>query len=132
MKFHKCFTKRAAVSEVATGYNDPVGYFPIESFQHTLENRPAALAWFLCALDYLEGAAREIVIAGPNPEALLRAVRGPFLPNKVLAFADGKTSIPLLEGRKAIDGKAAAYVCESFTCKRPVSTPEELSKLLKE
>ena len=104
----------------------------IESFQHTLENRPAALAWFLCALDYLEGPAREIVIAGPNPEPLLRAVRGPFLPNKVLAYADGKTSIPLLEGRKAIDGKAAAYVCESFTCKRPVSTPEELSKLLKE
>jgi competence protein ComEA len=31
---------------------------------------------------------------------------------------------------RPIDGKAAAYVCENFTCKAPVTLTEELRKLL--
>jgi uncharacterized protein YyaL (SSP411 family) len=29
-----------------------------------------------------------------------------------------------------VDGRAAAYVCEHFTCKQPVTKPEELAALL--
>jgi uncharacterized protein len=29
-----------------------------------------------------------------------------------------------------IDGKPAAYVCENFTCKAPVTDPAPLSELL--
>jgi uncharacterized protein len=34
--------------------------------------------------------------------------------------------VPLLEGRDA----PGAYVCENFTCKRPVTEPAELEELL--
>ena len=30
---------------------------------------------------------------------------------------------------KPIDGKAAAYVCENFTCKAPVTDAEELRQI---
>jgi hypothetical protein len=30
-----------------------------------------------------------------------------------------------------VDGKPAAYVCEHFTCKAPVTDPKQLAKLLK-
>jgi hypothetical protein len=85
----------------------------------------------LVALDYLQGPSREIVVAGPNPEPLLKIIRSRYLPNKVVALADGKAAIPLLEGRTAIQGKAAAYVCENMACKKPVTDPAELEALLK-
>jgi uncharacterized protein YyaL (SSP411 family) len=30
-----------------------------------------------------------------------------------------------------IEGKPAAYVCENFTCKAPVTDPKQLAELLK-
>jgi len=56
-------------------------------------------------------------------------VRGAFRPHLVLAGgrADG---VPLLEHREPVNGRAAAYVCERFTCKAPVTEPRELEALL--
>jgi uncharacterized protein YyaL (SSP411 family) len=38
--------------------------------------------------------------------------------------------VPLLEGRRPLNGRAAAYVCERFACKQPVCEPSELEALL--
>jgi len=38
--------------------------------------------------------------------------------------------VPLLADRPLKDDKATAYVCENFTCRAPVNTPEELGRLL--
>jgi uncharacterized protein YyaL (SSP411 family) len=56
-------------------------------------------------------------------------VRGRFLPHVVLAGGDGDV-VPLLQGRDAVEGRAAAYVCERFACKLPVTSPGELEALL--
>jgi uncharacterized protein len=47
---------------------------------------------------------------------------------------DGKAYelIPLLQGRRAEGGRATAYVCENYTCRRPVATAAELAAQLEE
>jgi len=103
----------------------------VRAFKSNLERFPMGHGWFMVALDYLQGPSKEIVIAGPDPGPMLKVVRSRYMPNKVVALADGKASIPLLESRVPLQGKTAAYVCENMACKKPVTDPAELEALLK-
>jgi hypothetical protein len=104
----------------------------VQSFKGELERYPAAFPYLLCAFDWLQGGAKEVVLAGPDTAELLRAVRRAYVPNKVVAFADGKKpAFPLLEGKGPVNGKSAAYVCENMACKLPVTDPKDLEELLK-
>ena len=38
----------------------------------------------------------------------------------------GASSIPLLADRTLVDGAPAAYVCEHYACRLPVTTPDAL------
>jgi hypothetical protein len=96
---------------------------------------PLAFAHLLGAADFYVSPVREVAIVGPSDEAtrLLRVVRGELRPHVVLAARIGEQcsdDVPLLEGRSAIDGHAAAYVCEHFVCGAPVRTPEQLAAAL--
>jgi uncharacterized protein YyaL (SSP411 family) len=90
---------------------------------------PAAFGHFLQALDFHLAAVKEIAIVGPDAAPLERVVRGAFRPHVVVA-GGAPDGVPLLEGRSPVDGRAAAYVCEHFTCQRPVTEPAELEALL--
>ena len=90
---------------------------------------PAAFGHFLQALDFHLAPVREVAIAGPAAEPLERLVRQRFRPHLVLAGGPAD-DVPLLEGRGPVDGRAAAYVCERFSCLRPVTEPDELAALL--
>ena len=68
---------------------------------------------------------------------MIREVRRRYLPNTVIAVVPGTGPdreslrlLPMLEGKKAIGGRAAAYVCENYSCQAPVTTLEELRRLL--
>jgi uncharacterized protein len=107
---------------------------------HELIRRaPSGLGHALCALDLYLSRPREIAIVGdPWAEAtrrLIGTVHGRFLPSAVVAAAspdDGEAAkaIALLRDRPLVDGRAAAYVCEGFVCRRPVTEPEELASQL--
>jgi uncharacterized protein YyaL (SSP411 family) len=90
---------------------------------------PQAFAHLLQAMDFHFASVREVAIVGDAREPLERVVRSAFRPHLVLAGgeADG---VPLLEGRAPVEGRAAAYVCEKFACKQPVTEPGELERLL--
>jgi uncharacterized protein len=98
---------------------------------------PQAFAHLLQAIDFHLAPVREVALVGEDLEPLDRAVRARFRPHLVLAGsptrdaarkADGAP--PLLRGREPVDGHAAAYVCENFSCRRPVTDPEELAAAL--
>jgi hypothetical protein len=40
--------------------------------------------------------------------------------------------VPLMAGRKLVGGQPAAYVCQKFTCLRPVVSPDELRSQLRD
>jgi len=95
---------------------------------------PLAFGHLLCAADFHISPVREVAIVGPEPQRrpLLRVVRQRLRPHLVLAAGGGEEgeAVPLLAGRRAIGGRAAAYVCERFVCGPPVTTPEELAAAL--
>ena len=74
---------------------------------------------------------REVALVGEDREPLERVVRSAFRPHLVLAAGDGGNGgVPLLEGREPVEGRAAAYVCEHFACRMPVTEPAQLEELL--
>jgi uncharacterized protein YyaL (SSP411 family) len=86
---------------------------------------PQAFAHLLQAMDFHFASVKEVAIVGPHADELARVVRSHFRPHLVLAGGE-PDGVPLLEGREA----PGAYVCENFTCQRPVTTPDELEELL--
>jgi uncharacterized protein YyaL (SSP411 family) len=95
---------------------------------------PQAFGHLLQALDFHLSPVREVALVGDDVRSLERVVRRAFRPHLVLAAASPSAAqddgVPLLEGRSPIDGRPAAYVCERFACKAPVTEPEELERLL--
>jgi uncharacterized protein len=87
---------------------------------------PLAFSYLLRAADFQLSPVKEVAIVGPEPGAseLVRAVRGQLRPHLVLAGGSG--AVPLLAGRGPVDGQAAAYVCEHFSCHAPVTRAVDL------
>jgi uncharacterized protein len=114
----------------------------VNAFATTLSHFPSAMPQMLVALDYSISKPRQIVIAGrkdaPETNVLLKEVNRHFLPKTVLFLADSAEAQKYLgekneaiRAMSAIEGKSAAYVCENFSCKAPVTDPKQLAELLK-
>jgi uncharacterized protein YyaL (SSP411 family) len=73
----------------------------------------------------------EIAIVGPEVEQLRSELDAEFFPNKVLCGTTGKSELPLLQQRGAIDGKTAIYVCYNRACQLPVTSVAEVWQLLR-
>ena len=97
-----------------------------------MPQHPQAFPHLLQALDFHAATVKEIALAGEGDATapLARVVRSRFRPHVVLAGGE-PDGVPLLEGRTPVDGRPAAYVCERFACRRPVTEPGELEALLR-
>ena len=104
------------------------------AFGPRLRTAPHATPRMICAAMNAMGAPSQIVLAGdPRSaefQALATAVRARFRPNRVLLHADA-ARLPKTEGMTPVNGQPAAYVCENFTCRLPVTGVFELAGLLK-
>jgi len=100
--------------------------------------QPQALAHLLQALSFHLSPVREVALASPAGERAVEAlgdlaavVRSAYRPNVVLAGGPEGTVRPeLMLERRAVDGRPAAYVCENFTCRAPVTDPKDLAAAL--
>ena len=93
---------------------------------------PRAFPAWLGALDFASSSVAQVAIVG-HPEAadtkqLVEVARRGFQPYRVLAVrASDSGVVGLLHDRFAIGGRATAFVCRDFTCRRPVTEPEDLA-----
>jgi uncharacterized protein len=105
-----------------------VGVFRVA--RQVIERAPTAVGHLLCALQLHFSPAREVAVVGDSDELRRAALEG-FRPDAVYAFAAEPTdAVPLLAGRGLVDGNPAAYVCEHFACRAPVTAVEDLRAAL--
>ncbi|HEX6729075.1 MAG TPA: thioredoxin domain-containing protein [Pyrinomonadaceae bacterium] len=98
----------------------------------------SGFGYALSAADFYMSTPKEIAVVVSDQEYLdsfLREIWRTYLPNKVVAAATvaeatSADEIALLRNRPLLEGKATAYVCEHYTCKEPVHTPQQLATQL--
>jgi len=108
-------------------------------FAPAASHHPDAFGHLLQAIDFHISPVREVALVAPTNGAasaarldeLARVVRSAHRPHVVLAGGlEGSERPELLRERPAVEGKPAAYVCEHFACKAPVTEPSELAAAL--
>ena len=107
-------------------------------FQDDLMEYGLNSPYMMQAAHFYLGGAKEVAVIGKRDdlgtEEFLTAIRTGFFPQAVFAFAYedeiATTPVKLLQDRKLVEGKAAAYVCRRGTCLAPVTTVKELQALL--
>jgi uncharacterized protein len=105
-----------------------------------LRQYPQAFGESLSAADMLVSGHQEVAVIGPPADertrALLRVVWDAFRPNVIAALAEasseGETGIPLLNYRTMRGDVPTVYVCRNFVCAMPVTTPDDMRRLLDE
>src|SRR5256714_1828401 len=114
----------------------------IDAFATILLQFPSGMPQMLVAVENSLGKPRQIVIAGKKDssatKALLKEVHRYFLPNTIVILADANEGQKYLGERNEavramslVKGKPAAYVCENFTWKAPITDLKQLGDLLK-
>ncbi|HEX6548407.1 MAG TPA: thioredoxin domain-containing protein [Candidatus Dormibacteraeota bacterium] len=114
------------------GELERAGVGALRAVRALVERAPTGFGTALGALDLYLGPTRELAVVGEEPQRrpLLATAWAEFRPRLVLAAArPGEAPVALLEGREPRDG-VAAYVCEHFACRLPVTTPDELAQQL--
>jgi uncharacterized protein YyaL (SSP411 family) len=100
---------------------------------------PEAFGHLLQAIDFRLSPTREVALVSPangtggtdGLAELASVVRSAHRPHVVLAGGpEGSERPELLRERTSVEGQPAAYVCEHFACKQPVTDPTALAKLL--
>ena len=102
---------------------------------------PAGYTALLTSVDLALGPSQEIIVVGANKEkdtrAFLSEIRRMFLPSSVVLFLplDRNRSLyeevfPFSASYSPVGGKATVYFCENHQCKQPVTSVQDLRKLL--
>ncbi|MBI5568670.1 MAG: thioredoxin domain-containing protein [Desulfomonile tiedjei] len=107
------------------------------AFSGSVNQFPSAYTQLLIALEFGLGSTYEVVIAGRessiDTERMVRELRTPFVPNKVVVFRSTEEPAPTITGiapytrdQLSLDGKATAYVCVEYQCGVPTSDPDKM------
>jgi uncharacterized protein YyaL (SSP411 family) len=91
---------------------------------------------WLAADSWLGGAAEVDVVGKRNlVQPLLDAINSVFAPTVAVRFYDKSVAAPpilaeTVQGRDEVAGRPAAYLCQNFSCRPPITDPAELRSAL--
>ncbi len=102
-----------------------------DTFANTVSLAPTGYTQLLSGINFSIGPALEIVIVGdpetPDTQAMLAAIRGVYLPNKVVVVRPPGDDAAInkfaeyTRHHQMVDGKATAYVCMNYFCQQPTT-----------
>ena len=107
-----------------------------------LQQQPSGFTALFMGVDFALGPAQEVVIAGDpaaeDTQAMLQKLHAAYAPRTVVLLRQTDQDEPLLtryapftSAHQALDGQAAAYVCEQYQCEAPTTDPEALRDALR-
>ena len=111
------------------------GLETLKLYFHQLEVMPSGSGQLLCELAFLLSAPKEIAIIGKKEDAktdaMLAALHGLYVPNKIVALSEPSDAVlPLLANKPQIDDSTTVYVCENYVCQAPATDVEEFVEML--
>jgi uncharacterized protein YyaL (SSP411 family) len=117
----------------------PYGEKQLEAVAATALENPFGMGQAVLGIDHLVHGSTDVVVVGSRADAepLVQATYRAYLPRRQLAWvdpSDGRSVdavCALAEGKPAVSGGAAAYVCRERTCSAPVGSAADLGPLLR-
>ncbi len=129
------------LGEIADATYHEVGEKQAKLLASAALDNPFAFGQLLCGVDRLVRGTVDVVVVGPRDAPATRALTTEafraYLPNRNVVVVDPaspasvKAAALLAEGKPSRPGESVAYVCRGRTCSAPVTSPADLSALLK-
>ena len=104
----------------------------LETIAPVIERHARFAGYAAATAEALVSGPYEIAVADPARDSeLSRAAWRSAPPGAVVVSGEpDRDGVPLLASRPTIDGSPTAYVCRGFVCDRPVTTVEDLTRML--
>ncbi len=108
-------------------------------FSDQINRMPSAYSQTLTGLCFGFGESFEIVIVGwkedKTTKEIIEYFRNKYFPNKIILLKepddqDLKNISPFTEFQTQIDNKTTVYICRDYVCEKPVTSLEEVKKIL--
>lgn len=111
----------------------------INAFISKIAEYPTAYTKFIATMLYSNNHTYEIVIVSDNqinaPE-IIKHINNKYIPDKTIIFKENENVFelykisPYTREMSMLDGRATVYVCKNFNCSLPVTTIEQIDKLI--
>ena len=103
----------------------------IEKAGNYINKYPHAHSTAIFVSRYLSEGPLEIALAlDKADDSLLQIVREAYIPCKIIGDSSTGMKLPLLEGKKLVDGKSAVYICKNYSCQEPITDRSNLQDKL--
>ncbi len=105
----------------------------LNRMKHEVTENPLAFGHLLLAVDTLVDGAAELALVGAQDfvDSMMKTVNATYLPTVAVLRQLENAPVPQVS-RKVLEGRTAggAYLCQHFTCQTPVTSKEELLRLV--
>lgn len=103
-------------------------------FSKIMVEYPHACPQLLIAYDYATDNSSQIVMSSsalPSLQEFFFKICQSFIPNKVMAFTDGKKDFPpLIKNKTSMDQKNTFYICHEGICQAPTTDAQKAFELI--
>lgn len=102
----------------------------VSSLSEAIAKHPISFGNWACLLIELIEGTQEIAIIGNNMKAILEAILGEYIPNRIIMGSVKEDhEYPLLAHKQALV-ETSIHLCRNYTCEKPVFSLKELMLLI--